>query len=96
MALFENKLGSMSRGASARRAIAVSAAFIVLIGCGGGGGGGGVNRTFQTGTPTAAELTGTTANDVFTVAGDNRGDNPDLAINGVIDGAAFAALMSFG
>ena len=51
MALFENKLRSMSRGVSTRRAsarraiarkiIAVSAAFIVLIGCGGGGGGGG-------------------------------------------------------
>ena len=98
MFLFENgRFCPMSRGVSTRRAIArkliaVSAAFIVLIGCGGGGGGGdgtpGVMRTFNTGTPTAAELTGTGGNDVFTIAGDITGNSPALVINGLVQGGS--------
>ena len=87
----------------ARRAMAVSAALIVLAGCGGGGGGGGdgggmtpdpmtpdpITRTFTTGTPTAAERTGAGGNDVWTIAGNATDNDPTtgLNINGVINGA---------
>ena len=54
---------------------------------GGGGGGDTTPRTpiFDTGTPTAAELTGAGGDDVFTIAGDATGGA--LTINSVIDGA---------
>ena len=62
----------------------------VLAGCGSGGGGGtpAPNRIFTTGTPTAADRTGTAENDVWTIVGDTTAtDDTALTIDGVIDGA---------
>ena len=81
------------------RFCALASAFMlsaVLTGCGssgGGGGGGGTPgdmRTFNTGTPTATERTGTARDDVWTIEGDLTGNSPALVINGAIDGLAGA------
>ena len=99
MALFDVNRFDRNRFRALVSAFMLSA---VLAGCGGGGGDGApaamnpgptnpptpmvMMQTFTTGTPTAAERTGTGGNDVFTITGDITGNSPALVINGVIDG----------
>ena len=107
MFLFDNgRFYPMSRGASARSAlarraiarklIAVSAAFIVLIGCGGGGGGAPAANTGgdmtmmpgddMTGGGDPLTFSATTGADTFTITTDLTGTPTDPLTN-VIDGA---------
>ena len=98
-ALFFNKLRAVSREAIA---VCAACVILIGCGGGGGGGDGApaamnpgpanpptpmvMMQTFTTGTPTAAERTGTGGNDVFTITSDITGNSPALVINGVIDG----------
>ena len=101
MALFALNRFDRNRFRALASAFMVSAVLAGCGGGGGGGtpaaGGGGmtpdpmtpdpITRTFTTGTPTAADRTGTGGNDVWTIAGNITGDSPTLNINGVINGA---------